>query len=141
MNFTIKAIKNALTAIALIGTFTNANAIISVTDNKAIQLNNTHNFLRANELDSAITNISIPSYTGGVKTAIYNIDARSFIGIIRTNTRNYRVSKFSFLDNVGLNRNSSTPTLPPPTSDSKSYAMLLSGLGMMAFIARRRRHF
>ena len=140
MNYVGKLIKNALIVVSLSGALTNTMASNSFGD---------HNFMKANYLDTfstvpnlglAITSISSPSYDGSAKPAIYNIDARSFIGLIRTNPHHYGMSKFNFLDNAVLSGHNASPILTIPTSDSPSYAMLLSGLSMMAFIARRRRH-
>ncbi len=81
------------------------------------------------------------NYSLAIKTAIYNVDAKNFIGITHTSTCIPSNGKSSFLDDVGLSRHSSTPILATSTYDSKSYAMLLSGLVMMAFIACNRRRY
>lgn len=120
--------------------FTNANAATRAINNLDTNPDRTTTFVSSARLDSVIASMTNPNYSLAAKTAIYNIDARSFIGIIRTNTRSYNVGKFNFLDGIGLSRHAVTTTPATTTTDTESYAMLLSGLGMMAFIARRRRH-
>lgn len=140
MNFAIKAIKNTLLVVTLTSAFSNVNAASSVSDASAANVDITPAFSNGTLLDSTITSISNPSYNDTVRTAFHHLGARSFIEIIRTNARSYSVGNWGFLDGFGLTRLSLTPILTTTTPNPEAYAMLLSGLVMMAFIARRRRH-
>ena len=65
----------------------------------------------------------------------------SFVQIIRTNARDYKAGNFGLLDGIGDNAKGFAPALTTPVPEPETYAMLLSGLGFMGFVARRRRYF
>jgi hypothetical protein len=65
-----------------------------------------------------------------------NPGTTSFTQIIRTNSRNYVAGNFGLLDGIGDNARGFAPTAPVP--EPESYALMLSGLGMIGFIGRRR---
>lgn len=58
----------------------------------------------------------------------------SYTEIIETNATAYKRGNFGLLDGIGSNANGFAPTIPEPGTN----AMLLSGLGMIGFIGRRR---
>jgi len=58
----------------------------------------------------------------------------SYTQIIRTNAHNYVAGNFGLLDGIGDNARGFAPAVPEPATN----ALLLSGLGMIGFIGRRR---
>jgi hypothetical protein len=65
-----------------------------------------------------------------------NPGTTSFTQIIRTNSRDYVAGNFGLLDGIGDNATGFAPTAPVP--EPETYALMLSGLGMLGFIGRRR---
>lgn len=65
-----------------------------------------------------------------------NPGTTSFIQIIRTNARNYTVGNFGLLDGIGDNAAGFAPTAAVP--EPETLALMLSGIGMLGFIGRRR---
>ncbi len=63
-----------------------------------------------------------------------NPGTTSYTQIIRTTGRNYVAGNFGLLDGIGDNAAGFAPAVPEP----ETYAMLLSGLGLIGFIGRRR---
>lgn len=58
----------------------------------------------------------------------------SYTQIIRTNARYYVAGNFGLLDGIGDNAVGFAPAVPEP----ETYALMLSGLGLIGFIGRRR---
>lgn len=65
-----------------------------------------------------------------------NPGTTSFTQIIRTNARNYTAGNFGLLDGIGDNAAGFAPTAPVP--EPETLALMLSGIGMLGFIGRRR---
>ena len=65
-----------------------------------------------------------------------NPGTTSFTEIIRTNARNYKPGNFGLLDGLGDNAAGFQPTAPVPEPEALS--LMLSGIGMLGFIGRRR---
>jgi hypothetical protein len=61
----------------------------------------------------------------------------SFIQIIRTNATSYTAGNFGLLDGIADNAAGFAPTSPVP--EPESYAMIIAGLGLIGFVARRRK--
>lgn len=60
----------------------------------------------------------------------------SFIQIIRTNATSYTVGNFGLLNGIADNATGFAPTSAVP--EPETYAMMLMGLGLMGFVAKRR---
>ncbi|MES1988780.1 MAG: PEP-CTERM sorting domain-containing protein [Pseudomonadota bacterium] len=61
----------------------------------------------------------------------------SFIQIIRTNATSYTTGNFGLLDGIADNAAGFAPASTVP--ETESYTMMLAGLGLMGFIAKRRK--
>lgn len=61
----------------------------------------------------------------------------SFTQIVRTDARTYTAGNFGLLDGIGDNARAFAPTVAP-VPEPETYALMLSGIGMLGFIGRRR---
>jgi hypothetical protein len=66
------SIKRTVLAVALIGAFGAANATLLVANTPVSSVDMTASFFGGTLLDSAITNVTTPSYTGTARTAVYD---------------------------------------------------------------------
>lgn len=210
------SIKTTVLAIALIGGVGAANATTLLISTPTTSVDITATYFGGTLLDSAITNVSTPSYTGTARTAVYdtgtgldfyyqftnnatsltgierltgydyrslgssavsvyqtaaafgdfvagtensdgadrtingvigfsfipNANSKIFPGtssftqIVRTNSRDYTIGNMGILNGYASNAAAFAPALPVP--EPESFAMLLSGLGLLGTIARRR---
>lgn len=65
-----------------------------------------------------------------------NPGVTSFTEIVQTNARDWKVGNFGLLDGIGDNGVGFAPVSPVP--EPGTYLLLLAGLGVMTFVARRR---